>query len=117
MPYPHVSAFISKKVYKTVGLFDTRFKIAGDHDMALRIHLAGFRGCYVNALIAQLEEGGVSGSINSTKESMFVAIKHKKQKYKAYMIYLYQLAKIFVVRFFPQSLILLIQKIKGSRFQ
>jgi len=117
MPYPHVTAFISKKVYKTVGLFDTHFKIAGDHDMALRIHLAGFRGCYVNALIAQLEEGGVSGSTKSNKESTKVAIKQGKNKLHAYGTYYFQLLKMHLYNLLPQPLIRSIQKLKKSRFR
>jgi glycosyltransferase involved in cell wall biosynthesis len=116
MPYPHVSAFISKKVYKTVGLFDTRFKIAGDHDMALRIHLAGFRGCYVNALVAKLEEGGVSNSTKSNKESLQVVLKHGKNKFHAYGTYYFQLFKTHLYNLLPQTFIHAILKLKKSRF-
>jgi len=117
MPYPHVTAFISKKVYETVGLFDTHFKIAGDHDMALRIHFAGFRGCYVNALVAQLEEGGVSGSTKSNKESTKVAIKQGKNKLHAYGTYYFQLLKMHLYNLLPQPFIRSMQKLKKSRFR
>lgn len=116
MPYPHVGALISKKAYDNVGLFDTRFKIAGDHDMALRIHLAGYKCSYLNKVTAQLEEGGVSSSSMSNKESKLVAIKNGKNKYKAYMTYLYQLLKVKIYHLLPINIVRLIQGIKKSRF-
>lgn len=117
MPYPHVSAIISKKVYKQVGLFDTTFKIAGDHDMAVRIHLAGFKCIYLNKLAAQLEPGGVSSNTNSTKESLKVAVKNGKAKIEAYPIYIKQFISLYITKNFPRQLVKFLQKIKNSRFR
>jgi len=94
MPYPHVSALISSKVYDDIGLFDEKFKIAGDHDMALRIHLKGYKSCYVDEVIAHLEEGGISSGVDSNKESLIVAIKNGKNKISAWSTYFNQILKI-----------------------
>lgn len=117
MPYPHVSAFISSKAYKDVGLFDTSFKIAGDHDMAVRVHLKGYKACYLDAVIAHLEEGGISSDSKSNKESLLVAIKNGKNIFSAYVTYLLQLFKIVIAKLLPLSWLKRIQKFKGSRFQ
>jgi len=117
MPYPHVSALIASKVYKDVGLFDTSFRIAGDHDMAVRIHMQGYKACYIDKVIAQLEEGGISSGIESNKESLRVAIKNGKNKIRAWATYFTQLLKISIVKILPFSLIKQIQKFKGSRFK
>jgi len=116
MPYPHVSAIVHARVYKAVGLFDASLKIAGDHDMALRIHLAGFHACYVNKIVARLEAGGVSNSTLSTRESLYVALKNGKSKPCAYATYAQQIAKIYIVRLLPKGMIKFLQKIKKSRF-
>lgn len=117
MPYPHVSAVISEKVYNDIGLFDEGFKIAGDHDMALRIHLKGYKACYVNEIIAHLEEGGISSSNDSNKESLKVAIKNGKNKIAAWYTYVTQIAKITVAKMLPNFLFKWIQDLKGSRFR
>ncbi len=116
MFYPHISAFISRKAYKQVGLFKTQFKIAGDHDMALRIHLAGFRATYLDEIVGKLTEDGISAGISSNKESLSVAIENGKNKISAIFTYISQIFKIAMVRILPQSLVKFIQKSKGSRF-
>jgi len=117
MPYPHVSAVISSKVYKDVGFFDTSFRIAGDHDMAVRIHMQGYKACYVDKVIAQLEEGGISSGVESNKESLGVAIKNGKNKINAWATYFTQLLKISIVKILPFSLVKRIHEYKGSRFK
>jgi len=117
MPYPHVSAVIASYVYKQVGLFDTSLKIAGDHDMAVRIHMAGYKTTYLDKIIAHLEEGGISNSINSNKEYLRVAIKHGKNKVVANSVFMKQLLSILLSKILPNSLVKFIQKCKVSRFR
>ena len=117
MPYPHVSAVIASYIYKQVGLFDTEFKIAGDQDMAVRIHLAGYKASYLNKLVAHLEKGGISSGIDANKECLKVAIKHGKSKPKAYIVYIKQLVNLFLARNLPVPLVRFLQKVKKSRFR
>lgn len=117
MPYPHVSAVISASVYRDVGLFDTAFKIAGDHDMALRIHLKGYKAAYINEVVAKLEAGGISSGIQSNRESYLVAVKNGKNHMSARITYLKQLVKLYILKILPTSITVYIQKLKGSRFK
>ncbi len=116
MFYPHISAFILRKAYQQVGLFKTQFKIAGDHDMALRIHLAGFRATYLDEIVGKLTEDGVSAGISSNKESLDVAIDNGKNRISAIFTYVSQITKVGISTILPQSLVKFIQKSKGSRF-
>jgi glycosyltransferase involved in cell wall biosynthesis len=117
MPYPHVSATISKKIYKKVGLFDISFKIAGDHDMAIKILKYSFKYIYLDKVLAYLHEGGVSASLQSNKESLNVAIKNGKNKYISYYECIKSIIKFFLVKYiFPEKFIKFIQKMKKSRF-
>jgi len=116
MFYPHISAFIPRKAYKQVGLFKTQFKIAGDHDMALRIHLAGFRATYLDEIVGKLTEDGISAGISSSKESLDVAIANGKNIISAIFTHISQIFKIAMVRILPKNLVRYIQKSKGSRF-
>lgn len=117
MPYPHVGALIAKSIFQKIGNFDNTLKIAGDHDMAVRIHLADYKACYLDEITATLEEGGISSDLESNKESMSVAIKHGKNRIMALLVYIKQLSSIYLFRFLPASIVMRLQKIKGSRFQ
>jgi len=117
MPYPHVSALIANYIYNDVGLFDEDFKIAGDHDMAVRIISKGYKSCYNNTIVAFLEDGGISDGYKSNYESCRVAIKNGKSIYNAYFIYLKQIFKLFLAKNLPLSVVKYLQRIKGSRFE
>lgn len=117
MPYPHVSTVISSKIYNDVGFFDTSLKIAGDHDMAVRIHLKGYKACYVDEVIAELEEGGISSGVESNKESLLVAIKNGKSTMNAWITYINQRFKILMVNLLPPFLVKGLKTLKGSRFR
>lgn len=116
MFYPHVSAFILLSVYKSIGLFDTSLKIAGDHDMALHIHLKGYSCVYIDKVVARIEEGGVSSSLDTNKEFYMLSLKHGKNKILASYIYVLQVLSISVAKMLPNMFVRIIRKIKGSRF-
>ena len=117
MPYPHISAFISKKVYQDVGLFSTKYKIAGDHDMALRIHLKGYKASYLNKVIGKLTEDGISDSLSATAEYRTIAISHGKNPFIAYKDFYMYVLKYYIVKFFPPSVVNLLLRLKKSRFR
>jgi glycosyltransferase involved in cell wall biosynthesis len=117
MPYPHVTAFVPKRVYDEVGEFTTDYRIAGDHDMALKIHLAGYRATFINQVIAQLSDDGVSDSLDATKESRNIAIAYGKSRVLAYKDYAIYWLKFYLVRLLPTSILHRLLKLKGSRFQ
>ncbi len=116
MPYPHVSLLAHKNIYKQVGFFDTNLKIASDHDMALRIIKAGFKACYLNEIIAELEPNGISSDTTSIFESRKVAIKNGRFFVFAYAVYFVQIFKFYLVKILPLKAVKQIQKMKKSRF-
>jgi glycosyltransferase involved in cell wall biosynthesis len=116
MPYPHVSALINRKMYKNIGLFNTSFKIAGDHDIALRIHLKGYECCYLNKIVANLHTGGMSNSYKSNYESMKVVVFNGKNVFSAALSFVIQVLKLLLAKNLPKPLVKKIQKIKKSRY-
>jgi len=116
MPYPHVSAVISNKVYKEVGLFDEKFKIAGDHDMAVRIILKGYSYVYVDQVVATLQKGGISNSIKANIEFCKAAIQNGKNLIIALLTLCKQFVNVFLVKYLPKNFVSYIQRIKGSRY-
>ncbi len=116
MPYPHVGALIPIEIYKKVGLFSTKFKIAGDHDIALRIHLDGYECCYLNKIVANIHVGGTSDCYRSNFEFMKVAISNRKNFILAYFTFLKQLIKLFLAKSLPDEIVKKFQKFKKSRY-
>lgn len=56
----HPTFFVLPEVYQKYGKFDTSFRIAADYDFSLRCHLAGVEFCYINKVITNFRQGGVS---------------------------------------------------------
>ncbi|MDM5272401.1 glycosyltransferase family 2 protein [Sulfurovum sp. zt1-1] len=105
MMYPHIGAFIKRDVYKQVGLFDTKYKISADFDVAMRIYKKGFTEVLVPSIIGEVLEDGVSAGMRTKKENMKIAISHGKNPLFAYNYYLVQMAKSYIIRFLPDSIV------------
>lgn len=56
---PHPALIISREQYEVVGLYDTRYKIAGDHDMILRL-TATWAGLKHDLPLTVMLQGGLS---------------------------------------------------------
>ena len=97
MMYPHIGAIIKKRVYKKVGLFDTQYKISADFDMAMRIHLKGFRAVHVQDIIGDVLEGGISAGNATKRENKEIAIKYGRNRIWANILYVqYRLKELIV---------------------
>lgn len=58
---PHPGLIVSRRQYETVGLYDTRYRIAADHDMILRL-TARWPGAKHDLVLTVMQQGGVSGA-------------------------------------------------------
>ena len=117
MMYPHIGAFISREVYKKIGLFDTEYKVSADFDMAMRIHLQGFKSIYVQQIIGNVLEGGVSADNIAKKENKKIAIKYGRGSVMANIFYVKYRIKAFLFNLLPLSWIKYIKRMNQSRAQ
>ncbi len=117
MMYPHIAAFIRADVYKRIGLFDTKYRIAADFDMALRIHIQQFKAVAIDKTIAIFSDGGISSDTQAKKENLMIVISHGKPWFSAYITYGIQLLKYFLAKYLPRQLVAQIFKYRKSRFQ
>ena len=75
MAIPHPSVFIKGEIYKKYG-FNTKYKIAADRDLMLKLYSKNYKFRYVNRNIANFRVGGyyelnqVKGVIEGTKISL-----------------------------------------------
>ncbi len=117
MPYPHVGAIIPLSVYKKVGLFETSYRICADYDMAMRIHLSGYRASKADGVVARIMEGGVSSSWRTKKENLDIAVSCGMPKKEAYVRFLKSVLKEIAARVLPMSVKKALWKSKKSRYR
>lgn len=56
---PHPALIVSRKQYETIGIYDTRYRIAADHDMILRL-TAQWPGLKHELPLTVMKQGGLS---------------------------------------------------------
>ncbi len=105
MMYPHIGAFIKKEVYANIGFFDTSYKVSADFDMAMRIHVAGYKAMFVNHIIGSILEGGISAGDMTKKENMQIAIKYGRNPFYANILYYKYFLKTKIKYFIPTSVL------------
>lgn len=71
----HPTCFVSKSVYKKIGLFDTKYKLAADYDFIVRAYKGGIEFIPIYKLISNFKLGGASSSVKLTQE--VIKIKRK----------------------------------------
>jgi glycosyltransferase involved in cell wall biosynthesis len=59
-PFNHPTCFVLKDVYVDIGRFDIAFETAADYDFMLRFLNSGKRELYLDTVLANFREGGVS---------------------------------------------------------
>ena len=83
--FPHHSTcFIKKSVYNSIGLYDTRYPIASDYDMMLRIKKAGVGFLLIEKVLTNFSLQGVSSSRPLSLDMIGIQKKHgiiSKRKY------------------------------------
>lgn len=80
MPVNHPSVFVSEKIYKKIGNFNTKFKIAGDYDFIYRCYNHGIEFVYINKILCNMRLGGISDNLRfkllNLKETYYISKKH-----------------------------------------
>jgi glycosyltransferase involved in cell wall biosynthesis len=115
-PYPHISAFVKKLVYLQEGSFNTKYKVAADHEFSLRIHTKNYQGVEIKKVLGNIRPGGLSGKIIAKEESRDIAIEYGVNKTYAYLLFLYYTINSYLVKILPHFLVKLVKNLKNSRF-
>lgn len=105
---PHQGSFISRALYRRVGVYNTDFKLRMDYDFFARCKIEGVLHKFIPRVIVDYEEGGASMQTRNAKTFYIEGLKIKK-KYKLKIcvmdyVYIYtpqwvrSLAKSFIRR-------------------
>ena len=60
MPFAHPAFLVKREIMKSLGGFNTKYKIAGDYDLILRMCLSGAHGITTNNILTNFRCGGIS---------------------------------------------------------
>jgi glycosyltransferase involved in cell wall biosynthesis len=66
-PVSHPSTFVSREVYRDIGLFDTSYRISGDYEFIVRAYLGGAQFVHVDKIISVMGPGGASKNWSNRK--------------------------------------------------
>jgi glycosyltransferase len=70
---PHPTLYVRRRVYETLGAFDTRYRIAADYDSVVRLlYVGGVRARYIPEVLVCMRVGGASNRslANIARKSM-----------------------------------------------
>lgn len=67
MGTPHPATLVPKEIYERIGAFDTFYKIIGDLDWFHRAYVSGEKIVFINAIITNMSDGGVSNAFDYKK--------------------------------------------------
>lgn len=105
MAFGHLSAFVSIKVYKTVGLYDIKYKVASDFNFFQRIYLMGYRFCYFSEAIGVLRAHPKSTSFKEIYKGLYenflISVKNGQPFFKQFFIFIIRLLNTFIKRKIP----------------
>ncbi len=76
MPFPHVSLIMDADLFRKVGGFDLRYKIAADLDYINRLMSLTNRGKYLPIIAAVCSPNGLSSGNEHVYEAWQVAVRH-----------------------------------------
>lgn len=82
----HPTVFVKREVYLKYGVFDLSYQVAADYELLLRFYKKNCNFRYINKVITNFREGGMSYyNKNSVREQFRLQMKHTTP-YNAYVV-------------------------------
>ncbi|MDA6068800.1 glycosyltransferase [Flavobacterium sp. AC] len=82
----HPTCFVNKSIYDLYGTYSLAYKYASDYEFMLKIYENSVKFYFIDEIIANFREGGVSYSIQGQKEDYLIKYKYNKISYYRYFI-------------------------------
>jgi glycosyltransferase involved in cell wall biosynthesis len=94
MPFCHISLFARRRVYDEIGPFDTRYRIAADHDFVVQLLRGPFTGCDLGVVVGNVAWGGLSSTRQAPKEALRVGLSYGLSPLAGYAFYAWKLLRV-----------------------
>lgn len=106
---PHAATLVPRKIYIQYGAFDTYYKIMGDADWFHRVYAAGIKFVFIESVITNMSDGGVSNLFDfkkSSRDRFHYLNKYYKRKTERYLRFIY-----WSISFYKQKILHVVFKI------
>lgn len=93
----HPATFVPLMVYNKIGLFDTKIKISADVDFIIRCFKNGVDVCFVNHVLTNMFDGGISNRFTKQiyLDKRYTLRKHTRSRFEySYYISVYIIKKL-----------------------
>ena len=115
MPFPHLSVFVDRRIFKAIGGFDQQFALRADYDLLLRMLDQGYRCEVINTPMGGYRQGGQSGGLATFIESRKVHQKHGLGRLQRNAILLRSIIRFYLPRWLPASGVNFIKRYTRSK--
>ena len=111
MPSPHLSVYMKVSFIKSLGMFNTQFRLSSDYDLLLRAIKRSNHIWFFDKPIGAFRLGGVSGSYGTYFENFLVMRKNNIQWFMSIYVTAKGLAGLFFRNNLPSGLYTFIKRL------
>lgn len=103
----HPATFVPKAIYEKYGLFDESIKIMADTDLILRFLFNGVKFYYVDQVVSNMSDGGVSNAqlMSACNDYAMILKKNHVTGVRYYKLYYMWSLKRFIKAYLPKQLL------------
>lgn len=112
----HPAVFVGRKVYEDVGVFDENFRVMADVDFIYRCYEAKRTFCFIESVISNMSDSGVSNKVNisrSISENNYFLKKRNISGVRRVKLLYARGAQLLIKKLLPLKLIRLFRKINS----
>lgn len=112
----HPATFVGREVYNKIGGFDEQFKVMADADFIIRCAKSGISFVFLNKILANMSDGGISNNVWNNinvfrSEIKKLCLKHVKQKNKYYWAVTKKFIRLYLKIMMPRCILRLYRRI------
>ena len=113
----HPATFVPKLIYNDIGPFDEEFKLYADADFFIRCYEAGVGICFINKVLSNMSDGGVSNNITRKilDDSLLKIRKHAKNKLELWYMTIRTYVVFCVLKVVPKNAVMLFRRLKNRK--
>lgn len=112
----HPAVFVGRKVYEDVGIFDEQFRVMADIDFIYRCYEAKKPFIFVNSVISNMSDSGVSNKINlsrSFSENNYFLKKRNLSRLTRLKLLYMRMSTLLIKKMLPLRMIRLFREINS----
>jgi len=117
MPFCHITLFARRAVYEHIGGFDTRYRIAADHDFVVKLARGPFTGHDLDRVVGNVGWGGLSSTRAAPWEAFQVGLRHGLPPLRGFAYLIWKSMRLMVRTSFSLSRQRAISRLLGMRHE